>query len=346
MWFNEQIHKDICIKEIILNFMPSWWYRGYGISYGKAMIFDANYRMNADREMRRIFYDRYGRFLGAGTNNPKERVVFPDWDNTYYQAMLDFDVKYLPDHYPMAHGKLSDEQAMALKVPENFWNVYPFSEQKNQLRQMNAKLGTDIPLWVRTRGTLNEGVQICSGDFYGDLLDEDYDEKTNHVLGFVEGVIEQQLRSNKKHNPASGHVFMNCTAGIAGARAYKERVYRFDKQLYDFCVGQRIPVGLHHCGTFDDFVDIYRPMEKLNFVEIGHTSEIRLALNGYPDAQIQYIVDTNFMRTAGSHEISEFAQGVRAAVAGFESRFHLSVPDIEYGTPDSNIFALVEAFHA
>jgi len=345
MWFNEQITEAICIREIILNFMPSWWYQNYGVSYGKPMIFDPSFRMDADREMRRIFYDRYGRYFHAGARDPKLRVVYPDWDNTYYQAMLGFDVRYPKDQYPMAHGRLSDEEVLALKVPENLWDVFPFSEQARQIRQMNRQLNADAPLWVRTRGLLNESVQICSSDFYGDLLDEDCDDKTNHMLEFVLGVIKRQLLSNQKHNPASAHIMMNCTAAIAGAPTYKERVYGYDKQLYDFCLENGIPVGLHHCGKFDDFVDIYAPMKRLNFVEIGHTSKIRLALEGYPNAQIQYIVDTGFMRGASVAEVSEFARGILREVAGAESRFHLAVSDLEFGTPDSNIFALVEAFH-
>lgn len=345
MWFHEQITHDIAIKEIILNFMPSWWYKNYQIGYGKPMYFDCDYRMEADQAMRKYFYDRFGRFMNAGTRDPRPRVVAPDWDNTYFQTMLGFNTQYPVDQYPMAHGQLSDDEAMKLEVPENLWDVFPFNEQARQIREMNRKLDADAPLWMRTRGLLNEGVQICGSDFYGALLDEDYEEITDHVFEFISGVIKQQLLSNQKCDPTSGHIMMNCTAAIAGAPTYSSCVYPYDKRLYDFCIAHNIPIGLHHCGKFDDFVEIYAPMTALNFIEIGHSSKIRPVLERYPNADIQYIVDTKFMREASVPEVQAFCQGVREQVAGHEARFHLSVPDLEFGTPDENILALVDAFH-
>ena len=344
MWFNERINHGLCIKEIILNFLPSWWYKNYGIEYGKSMIFDLNSRIEADREMRRTFYERYGRFLGAGTDNPRPRSVLPDWDNTYYQAMVGFDVRYPVDQYPVAHGCLSDEEVFDLKVPENLWEVYPFCELARQTREINRKLNTDRPLWMRTRGLLNEAIQLCSTDFYGELLDEDCEDKRDHIFRFVSGVIEQQLLSNKKYDASSGHIMMNCTAGVAGARAYSEAVFSYDKALYDFCLKNNIGIGLHHCGKFDDFVDVYAPMTKLNFLEIGHTSKIKPVLDRYPDAQVQYIVDAVFMQSASKEQVSEFAKGVRSQITGNEGRFHISIPDLDFGTPDDNIFALIDVF--
>lgn len=345
MWFNEQVTRDVCIKEIILNFLPSWWYKNYGIGYGESMILDYKYRINADREMRRCFYDRFGRFMNAGTDNPQPRVVLPDWDNTYYQTMAGFDVRYPIDQYPVAHGCLSDEEVFALKVPENLWDVYPFNEQARQIREMNKMLNADTPLWMRTRGILNEAIQLCSADFYGELLDEDCEEKRDHLFRYISGVIEQQLLSNQKYNPSSGHIMMNCTVGVAGPRAYGDAVYAYDKALYDFCLKHGVGIGLHHCGKFDDFVDIYAPMTQLNFIEIGHTSKIRPVLDRYPNADVQYIVDTVFMASSTAQQVREFAEGIRREIAGAEHRFHVAVPDLEYGTPDENIFAFVEAFH-
>lgn len=344
MWFFESIKENISIQEIIINFMPSWWYRNYNISYGKKMIFDCDYRIEADQEMRRIFYERFGKLIGAGESDPKPRVVLPDWDNTYFQTMLGFDTIYCEDQYPMAHGCLTDEAAMELRVPENIWDVYPFTELASQIRQMSRRFNIDIPLWMRTRGILNEGIQICGSDFYGELLDEDYDEKTEHVFNFILGVIEKQLLSNKKYDPNSNHIMMNCTAAIAGARTYEQHVLPYDMKLYDFCHENSIPVGLHHCGKFDDFINVYQGMKDLFFLEIGYSSQIRPVLEKYRFAQVQYIVDTTFMREASVSEVEKFGESVKESVKGHEKRFHLSIPDLEYGTPDENILALVNVF--
>ena len=344
MWFNEQITNNLTIKEIIVNFMPSWWYKNYGISYGRDMIFNSDYRINADREMRKVFYERFGRFCNSGSSDPKERIVFPDWDNTYYQTMLGFDTQYPADQYPCAGGQLTDDEAMALKVPENFWDVYPFNEQARQIKEMSRRFNRDIPLWVRTRGILNEGVQICGSDFYGELLDEDCDEKTAHVFSFILGVIEQQLLSNKKCNAEASHIMMNCTAAVAGARTYSAHVLDYDRAIYNFCVENGIGIGLHHCGRFDDFVNVYSVFRELYFIEIGHTSKIRPVLEAYPNADIQYIVDTKFMYNSTVPSVREFCGEIKEQIRGHENRFHLSIPDLDAGTPDDNIMTVIEEF--
>ena len=54
MWFSAPINDKLPIKSAWFNFMPSWWYRNYGIEYGERMIFDPDYRVETHRTMRRI----------------------------------------------------------------------------------------------------------------------------------------------------------------------------------------------------------------------------------------------------------------------------------------------------
>lgn len=343
MWFHENIHSGIKIKNLIVNFMPSWWYKNYGFAYGKEMLFDPDYRMEAHREMRRAFYQRFGKQLGEGEENPVRTLIAPDWDNTYYQAMMGFDVQTPKDQYPMAHGTLTQQQIDTLTVPGDILSVYPFNEVSKQIQYMNRTLGTDEPVQLRTRGILNEAVQMMGTDFYGDLLDEDYDEQNTRIMGFVRGVIQNQLLENKSRSPAASHIMMNCTAGIAGAPAYDAYVYAQDKALYDFCRQNGIPVGIHHCGKFDDFVSIYARMPAVNFLEIGHESQIRPVLEKYPHAHVQYIVSTELVSYGKASDVRDTVLAALDEAKGFEDRFTLSVADLEYGMPDDNLFELVAA---
>ncbi len=342
MWFCEKI-QDLKIEEAVINFLPSWWYKHYGISYGKEMYFDPDYRLDAYLHMKDFYYKRFGKETGTGCPNPKPIVIQPDFDNTFYQSMLGLEVQYPVDQYPMGIGALTQEQIMGLKVPENLWDVYPYTEVKRQVEYMNQKLGTNVPPMMKTRGILNEAVQICSTDFYGYLLDEDYEAAAEKTMEFIAGVIQQQIRRNCESDPDFMHIMMNCTCAVAGAPAYRSRVFRYDWELYQYCVRHGRKIGLHHCGKFDDFVNIYGDMDQLSYIEIGHESSIRPVLDRFKNAHVYYIMSTELLNFGTANEVREKINEILEETKGDWARFSIQVPDLDVCIPDENVFAIIDS---
>lgn len=342
MWFCERIH-DLLIEEAVINFLPSWWYANYGIEYGKKMYFDPDYRLEAYLDMKKYYYERFGKETNTGCPAPRPKVIQPDFDNTFYQSMLGLDVHYPVDQYPAGTGALTEKQIHDLKVPENLWDVYPYTEVKKQVAYMNRKLNTDVMPVMKTRGVLNEAIQICSADFYGMLLDEDYEYETHKVMGFISDVIRQQIARNCESDPGFMHIMMNCTCAVAGAPAYKSRVYDYDLGLYHFCLGRGRAVGLHHCGKFDDFVTVYSSMDQLGYIEIGHESRIRPVLERFPDAHIQYIMSTQLLNFGSPQDIREKVGEILEEAGGNWNRFSIQAADLDACIPDENIFALIDS---
>ena len=102
MWFAEAIQTKIALAGASFNFMPSWWYGHYGIEYGERMVFDADYRLEAYLEMRRIMQQRYGE-AGLGSVDPEPCVIAPDWQNAQGPATAGACVQYPVDNYPVSH---------------------------------------------------------------------------------------------------------------------------------------------------------------------------------------------------------------------------------------------------
>lgn len=342
MWFCERI-QDLKIEEAVINFLPSWWYQHYGIEYGKKMYFDPDYRIDAYMNMKRFYYKRFGKETKTGCPNPRPEVIQPDFDNTFYQSMLGLEVQYPVDQYPVGLGALTEEQMMSLKVPEDLWQEYPYREVKSQVEYMNRRLGTDVPPMMKTRGILNEAVQICSTDFYGYLLDEDYEEAAENVMKFISGVLKQQIRKNCETDPGFMHIMMNCTAAVAGAPTYKSRVFPYDLGLYHYCRENGRAIGLHHCGKFDDFVNVYGAMDQLAYIEIGHESAIRPALEKFPNARIVYIMSTELMNFGTADAIRERIREILGETKGCWNRFSIQIPDLDERIPDENVFAIIDA---
>lgn len=342
MWFCERIH-DLKIEELVINFLPSWWYKNYGIEYGRKMYFDPDYRIEAYLNMEDIYYKRFGKETKTGCPDPKPMVIQPDFDNTFYQSMLGLEVQFPVDQYPMGIGSLTEEQIMDLKVPENLWDVYPYTEVLSQVVHMNRKLGLSVPPMFKTRGILNEAVQICSTEFYGYLLDEDYEDERKKVMEFISGVIRQQISRNCELDSGFMHIMMNCTCAVAGAPAYKREIYQYDRGLYNECLKHGRRIGLHHCGKFDNFVNIYGEMDKLEYIEIGHESSIRPVLDRFKNAHIQYILSTNLLSFGTADQIREKVRQILQETEGDWDRFSIQAPDMDESIPDENVFALIDS---
>lgn len=342
MWFCEKIH-DLKIEEAVINFLPSWWYQHYGIEYGKRMYFEPDYRIDAYLNMRNFYYRRFGKDTGTGCENPKAEVIQPDFDNTFYQSMLGLEVEYPVDQYPHGRGSLTEEQMLQLSVPENLWEAYPYTEVRNQVAYLNNKLGKNMPPLMKTRGVLNEAVQICSSEFYGYLLDEDYKDIRNSVMEFVSGVIKQQINRNCRTNSEFRHIMMNCTAAVAGAPSYVSSVFPYDLELYRECVSKGRKIALHHCGKFDDFLDIYSSMDKLTYIEIGHESSIKPVLEQFKNAHVQYILSTELLNFGTVSQIRERMEEILDETKGEWKRFSVQVSDLDASIPDENVFAVIDS---
>jgi hypothetical protein len=101
--------------------------------------------------------------------------------------------------------------------------------------------------------------------------------------------------------------------------------------------------GLHHCGTFDRYASLYRGLGKLQWLEIGMSSDIRLALETFPEAEtVSYILDPYLMLRGTSTEVEARVRSALEGARGHWSRFHVAVADIEFGTPDENLAVVYE----
>jgi hypothetical protein len=49
--------------------------------------------------------------------------------------------------------------------------------------------------------------------------------------------------------------------------------------------------GIHHCGTFDRYTPVYRALGRFSWMEIGMDSDIRLAMETFPEAEtVSFII--------------------------------------------------------
>ena len=78
-------------------------------------------------------------------------------------------------------------------------------------------------------------------------------------------------------------------------------------------------------------------------LEIGSESDLRLALDTFPGVKVQYIIDFKLVDKGNESQIRDTVQGLVDAAGPDIGRVSFVVPDIEYGAPDGNVRAIVNA---
>jgi uroporphyrinogen-III decarboxylase len=335
MWYAAPVHGDLPIKGITFNFMPSWWRANAGITYGERMVFDARYRLEAWRAMERTMHQRFGR-LGMGDADPKPRVIAPDWHNAVTPAVAGCDVEYPDENYPISHH-LPMERISRLEAPEDVAAAFPYREIIRQVREENSRLGADEPAVLPMRGVANDASLIRGADLFGDIVAEP--ESARPLLAWCHRI----RMAIGAFNGGTNHL-PNCCVMMVSPATYEQVFAPYDRVGCASAEKAGHPgSGIHHCGTFDRYAPLYRALGRFSWIEIGMDSDIRLAMETFPEAgTVSFIIDPYLMLRGSAAAVEARVTSALEAARGHGRRLHLAVADIESGTPDANIAAVVQ----
>ena len=335
MWYAAPVQCGLPIKGITFNFMPSWWYRSFGIAYGERMVFDADYRVEAWRAMERSMHDRFGP-LSLGSPDPKPRVIPPEWHNAATPAAAGCEVEFPLDNYPVSHH-LPPERIARLRAPDDIAETFPYREIIRQVGELNARLGADEKPVLPMRGVANDASLIRGAELFEEIVAEP--DVARPLLQWC-----HRIRLDARQLSGGASSFANCCVMMVSPETY-ERVFLPYDRVTCLASEQAGHPGssLHHCGTFDRYARLYRTLGRLQTVEIGMDSDIKLALETFPEAEtVSYILNPYLMLRGSPSEVATRVSGALEAARGHWKRFHLSVPDIEFGSPDSNVSAVLD----
>jgi len=338
MWY--LVQDQLSINQLCYNFLPSWWRGYYGLNFGEKFWFDPDYRVELYRFMERTVHARFPS-LHIGSPDPEPQVITPDFGNATTPAAAGCEIIYPEDNYPW-NKHLSDEKIDQLKLPSGLDGIFPYREITSQVKYLNHKLDKDAAPWWNERGILNDAMLIGGSDFFVELTN--HTEKARILVNFSRGILNSVIRQN---HCVFGHkkmiILANCAVMMVSPTMYIQDVLELDRQVHQLVISFDQPFGIHHCGYFDKYGPAYRQIPKIDWLEIGWESSIRKTLDLFPEAIVQYILSAAFLQTASRNEVKEKMFQILEAAYGDWYRFRLSMPDVEYGTPDENLYEIFDA---
>jgi len=322
------------------HFLPSWWYQEYGISHGERLFYDVEYRACTAREMQHLAFERFSD-IGVGDPDPPLVYLAGDLANATMPAAFGCEVVFADDRYP-ANLPLSQDRISPPGRTSELSETYPFCEMIRQAEYVRAKHDAELSLGWNTMGVQNIAVQTLGAGLFAD-----YYARPEWVRSILDGA-RQLMEASLDCFVAAGskpEVFwnQNCTVPLCGPRIYERYLLEHEKALHGSSGRLGIGYGIHHCGCFDEYASLYRQIETVGMIQIGSDSNVRLALDTFPESQVDYIVSHARIREGPASAIHEWMHALLEAVGPDEERFSLCVPDLEYRTPDDHIRAVVHA---
>jgi len=299
--------------------------------------------------MRRVLYERFGD-IGMGERDPQPRPIIGSQHvagGFVIPALLGAEIRFEKDAAPQPLPvSMGAEQIDALEKPD-FRTTWPMNVFIEQMDALEAE-------WGYVVGDMNtDGLLNAAYHFYGQALFIDFYEAPDRVRRLLEmigelivdvaGYIRQRtgecsISVNRMVEHVDPQLFFhaNCSVQMISPKNYREIQLPVEMRM-----AERIqPYGIHHCGdNLHKVAAVYAELP-LAMVDVGWGSDVAKVREALPDAFLNLRLNPVRMLQEGPQEIAADTEGLLRAADALEN-VGICCINMDYGTPDENIFAMV-----
>lgn len=335
--------------ELIFN--PNWWFRNYGISFSEPFYFDRSLRIRNDLRMRQTMRERFGR----GEASPQPRPVVGSEHvagGFIIPALFGCAIRFQPDAAPcVVPRNLTPEEVLALKLPEldTTWPMNRLLADMDSLESEFGGLCGDFDL----DGVLNTALHLRGQALFTDFYEAP--QMAHHLLSLVTRLIiavAKRVRArtgtcavstNRSILNVNPSLFLhsNCSVQMVSPKVYDAFLFPYEKILAE----ELAPYGIHHCGNNLDLYAASYGRLPVVFVDAGWGSDIARCRKELPSAFLNLRLNPVRMLQCGAGEIRRDTEQLLAA-AGSRRNVGICCINMDYGTPDENVQAMIGAASA
>ncbi len=324
-----------------VGFYPDWFYKHYGISFGREYYYDPEKRVKTRMEIARRLHERFGD-VGLGDPDPKP-VPLITFGMVMLPAIFGCEIIYKDEALPWAMPlNLSEKEIMALKVPDIFHSP-PMTNMIEQIEYLKDQYGHVVGD-INTTGVQNLALKIRGDQLYVDFFQNP--PLCHHLLQICTECVIQLFQFNHKTTGTAAvdvtpmcdpklYVIPNCTAEQISLKTYEDFILPYDNQVADACH----PLGIHHCGSVNEVLEGYAKVHHLAFVEIGFGSDVKKARQVFgPQVAINARINPVLMKNGTPNDVAAEVRNLIRQGDPLEN-FSIDTVGLTYGTPDANVKA-------
>jgi len=323
-----------------IGFTPRWYREAVGVDFGERWHTDPGYRLSGlkamGEELRR-------RFPGCNIGRSEEPGYPSDLLTGTFGALVVAGIWGLPLRYdagnwPAAeHQYLTDEQADALEPPSFEGN--PFWQALMAQVEWIASYVGRAEGFLNWQGVLNSAYRLRGQEILLDMAVAP--ERARRIFACVAETMAEGARRLHARQRESGvevgfFTVSNCLVNLVSAGHYREFLLPHDQRLArNFGL-----VGVHNCAwTVDPYLEAYAEIPNVGYLDMGLESDLGRARALFPDARRAVMYPPADVASKDPVQIRADLERIARDLGPAD----LVCADIEAGTPDERVLAIVEA---
>jgi hypothetical protein len=295
-------------------FHPSWWHRHAGISFDEDFFYNPTRRVEDERKMERVLYERFGD-LGLGEDSERVLPVIGPVHNAagyLLSEMLGCRVEYEEDAPPQVIPAHKDD--LALDVEAAFAGP-AFSRLRGLVEALKKTHGR-VTGDVNWGGILNLALDVRGQDIFLDMLDRP--DKVRAFFGRIAEVIERftgyveretgttSISVNRTVRHIRPPVFLHseCALTMISTEYYASFILPFDSGWSQ----RHRPFGIHYCGSDPHrFADVFAKIPHLDFLDVGWGGDLAILRSTLPGTFLN-------IRLSPVEIVNQSVKDIRAAI--------------------------------
>ncbi|OHB79576.1 MAG: hypothetical protein A2Z25_01995 [Planctomycetes bacterium RBG_16_55_9] len=274
--------------EIVLS--PSWWHRHEGMVFDEDFFFHPIKRVEAERKMEQVLYDRWGRFgLGQDRDKKLPQVGAVHLASGFLLSeMLGCRVEYQAHRPPQVIS--AEREDLSLDF-ENAFQSEAFVRFQGLVDSLKGKFGFLVGD-VNWSGVLNLALDLRGSGFFMDIFDRP-DQARKFLLTIARIVekfsigIESQtgtssISVNRTVRFFDRPVFLHseCSHTMISLEHYQEFLFPIDRYWSE----RYRPFGIHYCGKDPHrYAEVFAKLPHLDFLDVGWGGDVKKLRQALPN---------------------------------------------------------------
>jgi hypothetical protein len=260
---------------------PSWWHAHTGITFDEDFFYHPAKRVESERRMEQVLYERFGRY-GLGADHDRDLPVVGAVHNAagfLVSEMLGCEIRYkadgAPDVIPAGRGSLDIDPDQPFRSPA----ARRYERLRDQLKSRHGRILGDIN-WG---GVLNLAMDLRGQDVLMELVDDpgkikvqfqklaDVLERFTNAVQAETGTSSVSVNRNVRHFREPVFLHSECSHTMISVKNYEELLMPIDAEWSR----RHQPFGIHHCGKDPHrFAASYAKLPHLDFLDLGWGGDV------------------------------------------------------------------------
>jgi len=335
---------------VSLNFMPAFYHKHAGVTYGEPYYFEPRYRAEVECAENRLLYEMLGRF-GVGSPRPIFSASLFIQPIDLLKLTQGAELHCPPDATleTRGHPWADLTPGQVARIDPHAAAHHPIVDMiVRQYRDMRTLYGQRADVFGIKTGLMNihspytTAHQLCGESLFLLLMDNPDATRTlsAKIWDIYRAIFERLGR--ELDAPAPDRLQLgDCSAALLSPAAYRAAVLPVNRAL-----AAEFPAsGYHSCGASSHLLSAFADIPRVTAIELGAGTDLAAAVRMLPGAELRPLIDPVLMLNATPERVGQAVASIVDATAAAPATT-LCAWSFDGETPVQNVEALYRTVQA